>query len=204
MKFNYGLEGLENVIKNYSIENDKIFINFFDGTHYEVDLTENNEQTLLNKMLEQAKQRRASDALRDITSRRKKKLLPMLSNGTLTILMMYKYVVSGSMVCFLGSSLGLLSAIDVGIIYKSYSDAIKELEKYDIYLSIYERLEKINDPNIFNGIDNGETLLNINTLDNYSLNEIKQIRKNLALCEKYYGSFELVDSDPAFVKKFSK
>lgn len=204
MKFGYDSADSKYLIQNYSIENGKIIINFLDGSHYDIDLTENNEQTLLNKMLDQAEKRNNSNALHKALFSRKVKLLPTLSNGILATLMLGNYIVYSKKIVLLIGLLASLCAGKYGGQFKSYSDEVNELIKYDIYLSIRERLEKINDPNIFSGIDNGQTLLNINTLDNYSLKEIKQIRKNLALCEKYYSSFERSDSDPVLVKKISK
>lgn len=206
MKFDCGLEGLKDVIQNYSIENDKIIINFLDGTHYEIALTEKNEQTLINKMLEQAQKRSDSGALQSLLVQSGLHLNISIF-GALMLTFVLGIYYSSEKLSSLSLSLSavLLLALEVlNVRAIGLSDKVNELKKYDIYLSIRERLEQINDPNIFNGIDNGETLLNINTLDNYSLKEIKQIRQNLALCEEYYGSFEQVDSAPSFVKKFSK
>jgi len=57
--------------------------------------------------------------------------------------------------------------------YSNLTKKIKELEKYDIYLSIREKLEQLKDNE-----------LDITTIDNYSLNDLKQIRNNLIVNEK--------------------
>lgn len=56
-----------------------------------------------------------------------------------------------------------------------------ELEKYDIYLKIKSKLENIDNSTLFNEIKKSKNTipLNINTLDNYSLSDIKNIRYNL-------------------------
>lgn len=68
--------------------------------------------------------------------------------------------------------------------YKSKYAEIKELEKYAIYLSIRAKLNNITDYRLFNGVKSQEILLNINTLDNYSLKDIRRIRNNLKNIEK--------------------
>lgn len=83
--------------------------------------------------------------------------------------------------------------------YKIQNDKIEEVRKYAMYLSIRERLENIYDYNLFNGIKEPKLPLNINTLDNYSLYDIKRISNNLEKCEKY--SFGKNNSNRTIVKK---
>lgn len=73
-----------------------------------------------------------------------------------------------------------------------YSNKIDELKKYDIYLDIREQLEKIKYDNLFNGVTLKREILNINTLDNYSLNDIQKIKDNMN---------NLEDDDYSFTKK---
>ena len=68
------------------------------------------------------------------------------------------------------------------------SEELNELVKYHLYLEYKERLDKeIDNINLFEGI-RSNTILNINTLDNYSLYEIKKIIVNLKRCEYYQTS----------------
>ena len=90
--------------------------------------------------------------------------------------------------------LGITSASTIiySIKYILLTNEINELEKYDIYLQIKSKLENTNNPNLFNGIKKSKliTPLNINTLDNYSLNDIKKVRDNLEKCEQYQSYFD--------------
>ena len=71
-------------------------------------------------------------------------------------------------------------------------------------LSIRERLESINVPNLFNGIKQQEVPLNINTLDNYSLSDMRKIRDNLKRFEKYSSYCEKAGSNPTLTRKIGK
>lgn len=73
------------------------------------------------------------------------------------------------------AGIAALEVVTNGLGYKFKNDEIKELEKYNIYLQIRTRLENINDPNLFNEIEKQKTYLNINTLDGYSLSDIKKL-----------------------------
>lgn len=82
------------------------------------------------------------------------------------------------------------------------SDEVKESEKHDIHLSIRESLEAIDNSNIFNGTKKQEMPLNINTLDGYSLSDMKKIRKNLKRREEYKSYFDKDDSNPVLTKNW--
>ena len=206
----HGYKGAESgeLIQNYKTSNDKIIITFLDGTNYEIPLTEENEIDLLNQMLEQAEERSKKSSIYDLKQKRKKALIWTMTQVGFTILNIVNASTTDSkgMRVFAGI-LGGITAFTVvinGLDYKFKNDEIKELEKYDIYLQIRARLENINDPNLFNGIRKQETPLNINTLDNYSLNDIIKIRDNLKRSEKYSSYFDKDGSNPTLTKKIGK
>lgn len=206
----HGYEGAESgeLIQNYKTSNDKIIITFLDGSNYEIPLTEENETDLLNQMLEQAEERSKKSSIYDLKQKRKTALIWTITQVGFTLL----NIVNASTTDLKGirvfaSILGGITALTVvtnGLDYKFKNDEIKELEKYDIYLSIRARLENISDPNLFNGIKKQETPLNINTLDSYSLNDIKKIRDNLKRSKKYSSYFNRDGSNPALTKKIGK
>ena len=68
---------------------------------------------------------------------------------------------------------------------EKFYEEVSELKKYEIYLDLKKKLEENNDPNIFNGVKNKSKILNINTLDNYSLKDIKKIRENLKRSQSF-------------------
>lgn len=208
MKYGYSFAELEDIIENYKTSKDKIIITFLDGSNYEIPLTEKNERDLLNQMIEQARVRSNSSALYDAKEKRKKTLMWTISQISFTVLNIILFSTSDikAMRVFtgvLGSIIAITAVID-GFGYKFTCDEIKELEKYDIYLSIMSKLENATDPNLFNGVKKQEEPLNINTLDNYSLKDIKKIRDNLKRSEKYKSYFEETYSNQTLVKKIGK
>ena len=206
----YGYEGAETgeLIQNYKTSNDKIIITFLDGSNYEIPLTQENENDLLNQMLEQAQERSESSSLYDAKKRRIKALIWTITQVGFTMLSIFNYFNADSkgkrIFTSVISGITVLTVVIDGLRYKFSNDEIKELEKYDIYLSIRERLENTNDPNLFNGIIKQGVQLNINTLDNYSLNDIKKIRDNLKRSEKYSSYFNKEDNNPTLTKKIGK
>lgn len=181
----HGYEGAEagELIQNYKTSNDKIIITFLDGTNYEMPLTEENEANLLNQMLEQAEERKKGLSIYDLNQKRTKALICTITQVGYTALNILgvSFADSKGMRVFASivSGITALTVVMNGLDYRFKNDEIKELEKYDIYLQIRTGLENADDSNLFNGIRKQETPLNINTLDNYSLNDIKKIRDNL-------------------------
>ena len=204
---NYGYEGTElgELIQNYKTSNDKIIITFLDGTNYEIPLTEENEIELLNQMFEQAEERRKKSSIDDLKQKRKKALMwAMIQAGVTVLNMVDAFTTDSKGMRVFASFLGGITAAAVvvnGLDYQFSNDEIKELEKYDIYLQIRARLENINDPNLFNGVERREASLNINTLDSYSLSDIKKIRNNLNRSEKYSSYLDKDGSNPTLIKK---
>ena len=152
MKHGYNGANLEEIIKNYEKNDDKIIINFLDGGRYEVPLTKQNEINLLNKMFDQATERNNNLSIDEL-----KKIKKLFINGA----------VINSVLC--GQSVLIGSAVE------------------------------------FNGIKKSKNItpLNINTLDNYSLNDIKNIRDNLKKYEKYQSYFDSEDNNKTFAKRIN-
>lgn len=181
----YGYDGVEEkeLIYNYTINDNKIIITYLDGSSEEIPLTRENEKELLNKMIEQAIERNNSSAL----SLAKRERNWNCFQGILTALMM---CANGGIVslsddivantfCGIACISAGLCTIGYGMSYKFSKDEVEELKKYDIYLSIRKRLEASAEL-VFKGVKMQEALT-INTLDNYSLKDIKKIRKNLEI-----------------------
>lgn len=180
-----------------------------DGSNYEIPLTEENEIDLLNQMLEQAEERSKKSPIYDLKQKRKKALIWTMTQAEFTIfnIVNASTITDSKGMRVFASILGGIAALTVvtnGLNYKFKNNEIKELEKYDIYLLIRARLENINDPNLFNGIRKQEATLNINTLDSYSLSDIKKIRDNLKRSEKYSSYFDKDGSNPTLIKKIGK
>lgn len=61
----------------------------------------------------------------------------------------------------------------------SIGKQIEELEKYKLYLSMRKEIEDNFNQETFKGIKFFDGNFNINTLDDYSLSEVKRIKHNL-------------------------
>lgn len=202
MKYGYENISGEKLIQHYEISNNKIIIKYLDGTIDEMLFTKENESNLLKIMFEQAKSRSKSAALKKAISEKLFMASWTVRFGGFTMLSLLLAIVSSShdaelYACIVSCFTGIPS-IFCGARYASKNSEIKELEKYDIYLSIKDRLERnISRPSLFYEVNNKQDVLNINTLDNYSLKDILTIRHNLEEIEQYNRS-------NAHVKKFEK
>lgn len=208
MKNGYDGAESEELIENYEISNDKIVITFLDGSNLEVPLTEENETNLLNQMLKQAEERSRKSSIYDLKQKKKKSLIFAISQAGITMLNAATFSTTDQKEnATFASILGGLTAtatVLYSLGYKFISDEIRELEKYDIYLSIRESLEAIDDPNIFSGIKKQGMPLNINTLDGYSLSDMKKIRKNLKRREEYKSYFNKDGSSKVLTKEIHR
>ncbi len=209
---NYGYKGVKlgDLIKKYEkdFRDNTIKITFLDGSSYIVPLTYENEQAILDKMLEQAQQRSESKALQNAIQKRRIDFPLLVMKVSALMLNSANYSVANSKESkVIYSVLGGLIAVTIalnGVEIKFTSNEINELKKYDIYLAIKEKLEKNEyNCNNFNGIKECLGTLNINTLDNYSLKEIRRIKANLDKGEKWVPYFES-NKQKVLVKKRGK
>lgn len=209
MKYGYKNIADKNLIQHYEISDDKIIIKYLDGNVKTIPLTKENESDLLNLMFKQAKDRSTSSALKN--ARNIKDLMESLTIkfGSCTALGIILAAVSSSPNVELYSSI-LSCVVSMPLIFcgvkcVNKNNEIKELEKYDMYLSLKNTLEKnISQPNLFNEVKNKQNVLNINTLDNYSLDDIETIKRNLILIESSSICFDEASDVKKLEKKISK
>lgn len=190
MKYAYEGADKEEIISSYKIVGENIIVNFLDGSSIKIPLALMGEQEVQNEMLKQAKDRNDSDTYKRVINGGKAQLLAILLN-CLTILLN----TTNDNMPTLKLLLTCASACCIALCGKNYLDSEKEskdIEKYDIYLKIKPRLDRLNNSNLFNG---GKEP-NINTLDSFSLEDIKQIKENLKRVE-YFSRYRNSD----FVKK---
>lgn len=189
MKHGYENGKSDELIRNYKTSDNNIIITFLDGSKFEVPFTKEEENKILKQMLDQAKKRSESSALDDATYERKKAIRQTFTQIGCTIINVFSSnIYDGTSIGSFSRILGGITCIFVvlhGADWKLKTDEIKELEKYDIYLSIKEELENTIIPNMFSKVKTKNRTLNINTLDNYSLNDIKKIRQNLEVYKTY-------------------
>lgn len=208
MKYGYARANFEELIRNYKVSNDKIIITFLDGSRKEIPFTEQNEAELLNEMLKQAKIMRMNksehvlkvekyDALRGAI-----RMIPITFSDYVTANKSdtYQFVrtLSG-VIC----GLAALTIVTSSFIYNLKANELNELKKYKMYLDMKEDIDKT-DAYLFKGVKTKGMPLNINTLDNYSLNDIKQIRNNLSDSLIYSDIYGQVSSEVALTRKLCR
>ena len=191
MKFGYDKEKLNELINNYKTTDNKIIITFLDGSVEERPLTKVDEELIIYEMLRQAKFRSESNIRLDIIEKRKVIITNILSMITTTFLnITVVYSNTTDLLKFISSILAGISGLNIvfnGIRYYLLNEKLYELEKYDIYLSMYEDLERYKDKfDVYKGVDNVENL-NINTIDDYTLGAVRKIKDNFDEYEKSTG-----------------
>ena len=208
MKYGYARANFEELIRNYKVSNDKIIITFLDGSRKEIPFTEQNEAELLNEMLKQAKIMRMNksehvlkvekyDALRGAI-----RMIPITFSDYVTANKSDAYQVVRTLAgVFWG--LAALTIVTSSFIYNLKANELNELKKYKMYLDMKEDIDKT-DAYLFKGVKTKGMPLNINTLDNYSLNDIKQIRNNLSDSLIYSDIYGQVSSEVALTRKLCR
>lgn len=208
MKYGYAYANLGELIRNYKVSNDKIIITFLDGSSKEIPFTEQNEAELLNEMLKQAKIMRMNKSEHDLkvekydVLRRAIRMIPItfLDYVTANNSDTYQVVRTLSGV-FCG--LTALTIVTSSFIYNLKANELNELKKYKMYLDMKEDIDKT-DAYLFKGVKTKGMPLNINTLDNYSLNDIKQIRNNLSDSLIYSDIYGQVSSEVTLTRKLCR
>ena len=207
MKFGYRGADLGELVSHYEISDDEIEVTFLDDSKANIPFTEENEIKLLEYMVEQAEERRDNSKIYNVEGNLKRASiidfslsLPAIAVSVYAMIQSMHYDVQPRLI---------YEAIDVAAFLKLslslYSDEKKrheeysELEKYDIYLAIREKLEESDDIRIFNGVKMTDNVLNINTLDNYSAKDMKKIRENLIKLEEDFSETSIMTKQ--FVKK---
>ena len=208
MKYGYARANFEELIRKYKVSNDKIIITFLDGSRKEIPFTEQNEAELLNEMLKQAKIMRMNKSEHDLEVEKYDALRGAIRMIPITFLDYvtanksdtYQFVRTLSGV-FCG--LTALTIVTSSFIYNLKANELNELKKYKMYLDMKEDIDKT-DAYLFKGVKTKGMPLNINTLDNYSLNDIKQIRNNLSDSLIYSDIYGQDSSEVALTRKLCR
>lgn len=183
------------IIDNYEKSESSIIINYLDGSNYVLPLSKENENKIMDLMLKQAILRDCTKNFEDIQDKKKITSQNQIVSGLATIafggIAFLANKNEKDLITFIASIETIISGITFiinGLAFMVNSEELNEIVKYHLYLEYKERLDKeIDNINLFEGI-RSNTILNINTLDNYSLDEIKKIIANLKRCEYYQTS----------------
>ena len=190
MNFTYGDKTKKDIIKccHLDLDNKEIIVNFLDGSTYKVPFVEEDYKNILNKMLEQAIERRDSNHYETVENSRSNGmvftfafLLTLAFGNMLNDSIMNKVVIiSGSVVAAAALSSAIAALVN--------NNELNELKKYDLYLEIKDKIEEYKDnPNLFNGVNGKGYVLDISNIDYFSLRDVKKIKTNLEHCEQING-----------------
>lgn len=175
---NYGYDTNDALIKNIKPKDNVMVITYLDGTTNEVPLTEHMVNQLKNIMIKQAINRNKSSALEEAKNNLRLNYVRMIIKH-IEIAFSTFFGISSKELAFKFAffSISAMACLELSTIYGKIvfkKEEINELLKYDIFLKIKDDL---NDPNVYNGVDKAP--LDIDTLDEYSLQEIKTIESNI-------------------------
>lgn len=218
MKYGYDGGELADLIDHYEIIDNTIVITYLDGSTYEIKCDEkgNIEKKILDDMLNQAKNRNDSVSLQTMENYKnlltfvyKIRKIGFIGMWSTTLAMALEnfihdsnkydikyYMIFGAVLTLCASASISLTCVSHYIIEKyGYDESeldsiISEIEKYSIYLSVREELPEFSSNISFYkdlGINDS---ININTLDNYSLDQIKELERKLKKSrkiEKFYS-----------------
>lgn len=184
MKYWYDDADCDKAIKLYMIEDNKIIVFYFNGEVSIMKYREDIERELIGEMISQAEKRdsevsieylKYNNLISDI------KLFSTISLGIFGCISANIESMNNS-VRFVGGCMSVVSALLAFLEEKkntTFSKQIEELEKYKLYLNMRKELEDNFNEQTFRGIKLFDGKFDINTLDHYSLGEIKKIKKNL-------------------------
>ncbi len=207
MKFGYDGADLSKLIAHYKILNEKIYIEFLDKSFIQLPYNDENIKKIEDEMISQAEYRNERMPLDDIDAYQMK----LINLTTVEFCIMFGLSLLSSIddsdfgTYFYGGGVSLVTGMILSslLFFHESAKKNKELEKYSIYLKIKENIEKnMENPNLYNKVKARE-LLSINSLDNFSLKEIKQIQTNLKSIEKYQSFFEgpIIDGNEKVKRK---
>ncbi len=180
---NFVQDGAEpsKIIKSYKKVGKTYVVNYFDDSYSQYEsLEENEEDRIRNIMISQALERSNNYNIKEVfASNRLGIVNTLLSVGLLS--------------CSLYSKKQLVSILSIAALtysLKCLSDnaqKIKELKKYKLFFELMNDLEFVNSSSMLKCVefDNFyQTRLDINTLDDYSYNQVKTIYKNYIKVKK--------------------
>lgn len=174
MKFTYDGADLSKIIECFYCEGDHFYVKYLDGNVIEYFSDKNNEEELLlNLMLEQALDRKGK--MSTLVFSINKILLEMII-GLSLVVCGTSIAKSEEIISIISLLFGIIGIKDIS----AKKRMLEELKKYDLYIDMLEDLKKIK---VELEIDEVNTL-NINTLDLYSYDVIKLVRKSIKKFKK--------------------
>jgi len=190
----YGYNSLYRIIEKYYLDDDKIIVQFLDGGNISYELSDENEKCIIRSMLKQAIERNEKTDMIYYKSLNNRNKICCILNWAIPTMFTGVFCLGIEELLFEEFLEALTGSAMFWMVYlypfiknkkkfSNFKEEVEELEKYSIYLDMKEELEYVlensNYHDLFNGVKCSEQVLNINTLDNFSLKDIKKISNNL-------------------------
>ena len=192
MKYDYDGANKSEIIKKYEVKNNKIIVTYLDKKTNVMDYDKELENEIKDKMLEQAIERDNKYDSKLNYEKRSKYFNYYFALFGITILGFINWLKTSEV-----SSKTINTIADLLLIYNftllRYVNSIVkkcdkleiDYEKYNRYLSIRKDLIRfINEKGLFDGIKTNKDILNINSLDSYSTEDIKKLEENIDVIRK--------------------
>lgn len=199
MKYKFGDYGKNRIIKNFELsEKDGkrlITINFLDGNSYTLPNTFDNACKIEDKLKKQALERSTYQPYPDVSltqylqnENSKYALFALFDMFSLTMMAYYSSNIKASTMSeiigkIIAGALAAFIIYDLNKIKNNYKEQ-KEIEKYDIFLAKEKALFTESQLGNIN-LTERERKLNINNIDDYSLKEVKCLKKKLDISDTF-------------------
>lgn len=175
MNFYDGKENNRDLIKDYSANKDYIKVNYlYDDSSYTYNYSKIKEEEIINLMIEQALKR--DEELYDKIYKETKIYLSQTLLSTIPLILCLKEDLQ--LLLCLTFIAGLISSMNLIETYEK----LKEMKKFRLYHSMKKELDKPENLDITKIIEFDPMYrepINIGTLDKFSYNDVKMIKKEL-------------------------
>lgn len=188
-------------ILNYTKEEDTITVNFADGNSYTVPNTENNENTLESKMIDQVA--KSKEKRNSVLISRGINILSILIITAVSVVGATK-VLDMALIKEIGIGLGLAAVVNIPVVTRlvKNNNMLKDIQKNRFFVKNQEVINRgiVNTNVLVNSNVQNKEIITINDIDNgYSYNELKRIVKNTEVQDKFaFDTFpeEVVQDKP--------
>ena len=171
-------------LEGYEIKDGCMYVSMLDGFKLQVPYSKELEEETIKVMEEQAEIRNThyNELLKAGRTKMICNSLAMLFESILAAFWLAEGIRGKAKIEFLlGTVLSLLSFSYARDVHRALDD-MREIKKYELYLGFYKSPDYQSiqdDPRVYEGVETGGGVLDINTIDKYSLAEVKTIEGNV-------------------------
>ena len=189
MKYEYDGKEKKDIVENYEENNNKIVINYLDGSTQTIQLTKENLEHIKGILLKQAEERRNTDGekiLADGLLYRGAQLGVSVMGLVTSILFSASTQFSAERIFFAGvSAICAINIIFTGQKICIEQKEIDDIRKYNIYLNNKEDFDEYKDRlELYENVEYKKPI-DINTIDEYSYEDLEQMRDNIKGIKSY-------------------